>query len=280
MIPMLDDSRHKLCAATLALIALALASICTINSTRWIGSTFPGFFVMSNRVIASVTLPHWPSADREIFQHEVVAIDGRPIATPQALYKKISESRAGTRFVYTLLKDGKSSDYTAASIKFTSKDYLLIFVPYLVSGLGLALIGIVVWYLKPAAPASLALLIGGLSGGLFAITGTDLYSPYWFFRLHILGEAFFPASLLMHLAIVFPVDRFRHYRRLLLSISYTVAAVLGIAYEIFLYRPGTYTLIHDLCMVYTGLGGASLLTAVGWDFFTSDSQLVRQRKIG
>src|SRR6266851_2728070 len=277
MTPMTDDSRHRLCAATLALIALTLASICTINSTRWIGSTFPGFFVMSNRVIASVTLPHWPSANREIFQHEVVAIDGHPIATPQDLYKRISESPAGTRFVYTLLRDGKRSYYTAASMKFTSRDYLLIFVPYLISGLGLALIGIVVWYSKPEAPASLALLVGGLSGGLFAITGTDLYSPYWFFRLHVLGEAFFPASLLMHLALVFPVDRFRLHRRLLLSIPYVVAVVLGIAYEVFLYRPGTYTLIHNLCMDYTGLGGVSLLTAVGWDFFTSDSQLVRQR---
>src|SRR5229473_3201818 len=232
---------------------------------------------MSNRVIASVTLPHWPSANREIFQHEAVAINGRPIATPQDLYKRISESPSGTRFVYTLLKDGTGSYYTAASMKFTSRDYLLIFVPYLVSGLGLALIGIVVWYSKPQAPASVALLIGGLSGGLFAITGTDLYSPYWFFRLHVLGEAFFPASLLMHLALVFPVDRFRHHRRLLLSIPYAVAALLGIGYEVFLYRSGTYTLIHDLCMVYTGIGGASLLGAVGWDFFTSDSQLVRQR---
>lgn len=277
MIRMLDDSWHKLRATTLALIALALASICTINSTRWIGSTFPGFFVMSNRVIASVTLPHWPPSNRELFQHEVIAIDGRLVATPQDLYKRISKSPAGTRFVYTLRKDGTRSFYTAASINFTSRDYLLIFVPYLVSGLGLALIGIAVWYSKPEAPASLALLIGGLTGGLFAITGTDLYSPYWFFRLHVLGEAFFPASLLMHLAIVFPVDRFRHHRRLLLSIPYVVAAVLGITYEVFLYRPGTYTLVHDLCMDYTGLGGASLLTAVGWDFFTSDSQLVRQR---
>ena len=274
---MLDDSWQKLCSATLALIVLALASICTFNSTRWIDSAFPGFVVMSNRVIASVTLPHWPSANRKIFQHEVVAIDGRPIDTPQDLYKRIAGSPAGTRFVYTLLKDGTGSYYTAASMKFTSRDYLLIFVPYLVSGLGLALIGIVVWYSKPETPASLALLIGGLSGGLFAITGTDLYSPYWFFRLHVLGEAFFPASLLVHLAIVFPVDRFRRHRRLLLSIPYAVAAAFGIAYEVFLYRPGSYTLIHDWCMDYAGLGGASLLTAAGWDFFTSDSQLVRQR---
>src|SRR5260370_8182167 len=30
-------------------------------------------------------------------------------------------------------------------------------------------------------------------------------------------------------------------------------------------------------MVYTGIGGGSLLAAVGWDLFTSDSQLLRQR---
>ncbi len=38
---MLDDSWQKLCLTTLALIVLALASICTFNSTRWIDSAFP-----------------------------------------------------------------------------------------------------------------------------------------------------------------------------------------------------------------------------------------------
>ena len=259
------------------MLAVSLSLLCTFNSSHWIGTTFPGFFIMSNRVIASVALPHWPSSTRDIFQHQVLAVDGRPIASAGDLYTIVSKAPPGTVFEYRLYKDGVTTSFRAPSNTFSAREYVLIFVPYLVSGLGLALIGIAVWYSKPESPASLALLIGGLSGGIFAITGTDLYSPYWFFRLHILGEAFFPASLLMHLAAVFPVDRFRRHRRVLLWIPYIAATGLALPYEIFLYRPAAYTLIHDLCMDYTGLGGATLLGAVAWDFFTSDSQLVRQR---
>jgi signal transduction histidine kinase len=272
-----NRSSRQLCAAVLTTLAFALALVCTINSSRWIGTTFPGFFIMSNRVIASVTLPHWPASKHDVFQNEVMAVDGVRIASGNDVYAIVAKAPPGTIFKYTLYKDGATTYFSAPSLTFTAREYVLIFVPYLVSGLGLALIGIAVWYSKPKTPASLALLIGGLSGGIFAITGTDLYSPYWFFRLHILGEAFFPASLLMHLAMVFPVDRFRRSRRALISIPYLAATALALPYEVFLYRPATYTLVHDLCMDYTGLGGATLLAAVAWDFFTSDSQLVRQR---
>lgn len=272
-----DKSSHRrLATAVLTTVALGLTLICTFNSSRWIGATFPGFFIMSNRVVASVTLPNWP-AQREVFQHQVVAVNGAPVTSAREIYAIVEKAAPETTFEYQLRKDGMTSYFRARSSIFTVREYVLIFVPYLISGLGLALIGIAVWYSKPQSSASLALLIGGLSGGLFAITGTDLYSPYWFFRLHILGEAFFPASLLMHLAAVFPVDRFHRRRLLLLSVPYLIAAGLAIPYEFFLYRPAAYTMIHDLCMDYGGLGGATLLAAVTWDFFTSDSQLVRQR---
>jgi signal transduction histidine kinase len=270
-------SSRQLGVATVTALILALALVCTINSLHWIGTTFPGFFIMSNRVIASVTLPRWPATGHDVFQHQVIAVNGLPVISAGEVYAIISRAPAGTPFEYQLSKDGTVSYFRAPSLRFSAREYVLLFIPYLVSGLGLALIGIGVWYSKPATPASLALLIGGLSGGIFAITGTDLYSPYWFFRLHILGEAVFPASLLLHLAAVFPVDRFRRYRRILLATPYVIAAMLALPYEIFLYRPAAYTMVHNLCMDYTGLGGVTLLGAVAWDFFTSDSQLVRQR---
>jgi hypothetical protein len=124
----------------------------------------------------------------------------------------------GTVFQNKLYKDGAATYFSVHSLRFTSRDYLLIFVPYLVSGLGLALIGIAVWYSKPEAPASLALLIGELSGGIFAITGTDLYSPYWFFRLHI-WRGLLPGKSVDASGAVIPVDRFRRSQRTLLCIS-------------------------------------------------------------
>lgn len=266
------------CAAVLALLAVGLALTCSVTGARWIDTSFPGFFVMANRVVASVSLPHWPVARySQIYQQAVVAVNGQPVTTAEELYALVRHLPPGSSVTYTLEKDGQTYQLTLPSLSFTREDYILLFIPYLLSGLALALIGIGAWFLKPTAAASQALFIGGLAGGVFALTGVDLYGPAWFFRLHVLGEAFFPASLLVHLTLVFPVDRFRRYRTVLLAVPYVVAGVLAAVYELFLYQPAAYSVIHNLCMIYAGIGGVMLLSGVTWDYYTADSYLTRQR---
>ena len=51
---------QKGCVATLVLVALGLALTCGLTSSRWIGTSFPGFLIMDNQVIASVSLPTGP----------------------------------------------------------------------------------------------------------------------------------------------------------------------------------------------------------------------------
>jgi len=268
---------RKVCAAALALVALGLALTCGVTSSRWIGTTFPGFFVMANKVVASVSLPHWSVAPHShIYQHAIVAVNGKPVTTAEELYAFVRHLPPGAAVTYTLEQDGRSSQVTLSSLTFTLKDYCLLFVAYLFNGLAIAFIGIGVWFLKPGVPASRALFTMGLAAGLFALTAADLYSPHWFFRLHVLGEAFFPASL-VHLALVFPVDRLRRPRSFFLSIPYLAALTLGAAYEMLLYQPAAYSLIHNLCMVYLGIGGLVLLGKVIWDYGTTDSHLIRQR---
>jgi hypothetical protein len=232
---------------------------------------------MANRVIASVSLPHWPVAHySHIYQQAVVAVNDQPVSSSQQLYALVRSLPPGSPLTYTLEKDGHSSQLTLPSVTFTLKDYFLLFVAYLFNGLALALIGIKVWFLKPATPASRALLSLSVTGGFFAITAADLYSPHWFFRLHVLGEAFFPAGLI-HLALVFPVDRLRRYRSVFLSLPYLAALILGVTYELLLYQPPAYSLIHNLCMVYAGIGGLALLAAIIWNYWSAVSLLVRQR---
>ena len=275
----MNASLHRFTAATLALLACGLAAVCAFNSLSWIGRVFPGFFVMDNRVIASASLPGWPGSSHAIFQSEVIAVDGIRVSSGREIYAVVKKQPGGVEHSYTLARDGYVTIFRTPAQRFSIRDYCLIFAPYLASGLSLALIGVVVWYTKPQTPASLALLLGGLGGGVFAITASDLYSPYWFFRLHVATEAFYPAALLVHLAIVFPVDRLRgrRWRPLAILVPYALATLLTAAYEIFLFRPAAYSLIHNLCMDATGVGGALLLAAVAWDFFTSQSELVRQR---
>lgn len=263
--------------AVLAILLLGLALTCGLTSSRWIHAPFPGFFIMANRVIASVSLPTWPIAQHQhLYQHAILAVNGHAVETSEELYTFVQNSSPGSPTSYTLKKDGLQSEQVLPIRIFTVQDYWLLFGSYLLSGFALAFTGLTVWWLKPTAPASFALLMVGLTGGIFAITGADLYGPHWFFRLHILGEAFFPASL-VHLALVFPIDRTQRFRTLLVGFPYLISALLGVAYEVSLYTPDRYSRIHDLSTLYGAVGGFTLFSSVVWAYLTTHSHLVQQK---
>lgn len=268
---------HSIIAALAVSFIFGLTLICGVSSWRWVHSTFPGFFIMANQVIASVSLPSWPIASKaHLYQQAVTAVNQQFVRSSTDVYDAVRRMPPGSLITYTIEKDGAHAQATFPSAIFTLRDYLLLFGAYLISGLTLALIGIIVWWLKPAAPASQALCLIGLTGGVFALTGADLYGPHWFFRLHVLGEAFFPAGL-VHLALVFPIDRLRRLRRVALALPYVMAGCLGLAYEFFLYQPHWYSLIHNLSTFYGGIGGVALFLSVIWAYTTTTSHLIRQK---
>jgi len=46
-----------------ALAAGVLLLVVIVNTAQWVGTTFPGFFVMSNRVVPSIAVPAWSDGD-------------------------------------------------------------------------------------------------------------------------------------------------------------------------------------------------------------------------
>jgi len=252
-----------------------LALLCGLSSARWIGTPFPGFLVLANKVVASVSLPHWPGVHHSrIYQQAVVAVNGQAVATAEDLYAIVRRLPPGSPVTYTLEKEGRRTQVTLPSVTFTLKDYFLLFGAYVVNGLAIVLVGLWAWGRNPAAPASRALLAVGVTAGLFALTATDLYSPYWFFRLHVLSEALFPAGL-VHLALVFPVERLPRGRTFWLALPYLMALGLGATYEGLLYHPAAYSWIHNLCMVYAGLGGLALVGSSLWAYCTTQAAHLR-----
>ena len=271
---------RKIWAAALLLGVAGLVIVCGVGSLKRVGAPFPGFFVMTNRVIASVSLPHWPITEQApIYQHAVVAVNGKQLATAEAIYALVQRSPAGTTFVYTLEKDGHRSQLRLPSVEFTLKDYGLIFVAYLGNGFAIALIGIGVWFVTAASAASLALLLVGLTGGLFALTGADLYFTQWFARLYVLAEAFLPAVIL-HLTLTFPQNRLDQLRAAppnLLGVLYGTALLVGVTFEVFLYTPAGFSFIHRACEITTGIAGLVFVGKAVWDYRSTDSHLIRQK---
>lgn len=252
-----------------------LAAVVTFNSLGWIGTTFPGFFVMANGVVPSISLADWEGA-AELFQSQVVAIDGQPVSSARDVYEAVRSRPPGTRFAYTLQKsDGGMLSATVGSRVFSVGDFALIHGGLALNGLAFAAIGLFVLYLKPGSAATYGLLSATLASGVFAITAADLYGPHWFFRLHVLAETFM-APAFVHLALVFPTDRLRRHQRSLLLAVYAPFVALALYYEWALARPSAYTTAHLLATALHG-GAVMVIVACMGDAFRSAPALVRRR---
>lgn len=260
------------------LLGAALLTTVVYNSARWVGRTFPGFFLMSNRVVASVSLPDWfeiqPS---QLFQHEVVAVDGRRVASSEEVYEHVAALAPGTPVTYVLRsRTGETRVATLRNRAFSSVDWYLVFGAYLANGFSFLVIGLTVFWLRPADAATRGLLSACLAAAAFAITGVDLYGPHWFFRVHAAGESLLGVGLL-HLAFVFPTNRLRHNPGKALLALYLPFAALAVVYQLVLFRPAEYTIVHLVANGALGLCGIPLMALVGYDLLTTRSPLVRRR---
>jgi signal transduction histidine kinase len=261
-------------AIVIGLLAVALATRTTITSTAWIGRTFPGFMLIDNRVIASVGLAHWSgTAVPDLHQMQVVAVDGRPVDTTADVYATVAARPPGTSFRYRLRGGGTDVEVGIASQRFGLRDWILFFGAYLLNSVVYLASGLVVWTLRPNTALGRVLLAFGTSLALWALTAMDLYAPATFFRLHIVGEAIFPATGL-HLGLLFPQP---HPLARFAPLAYVLAALLAVAYELVLYRPAEYTLVHNLCTVFLGVSGLTFGVRLVVDYVRGPSELARQR---
>jgi signal transduction histidine kinase len=263
-------------AAALILAATgALAAVTTHSAVSCVGRPFPGFFLLRNRVVASVSLPGWPvELAPEVFQATVLAIDEVPVIRSEDVYARVRARPVGTRFAYTFEHDGGASMEWMESRLFTWRDAVLIFGAYLLNGLVFAAIGVGVWALSPRRATPWALLGLCLALGTYILTAMDLYGPHRFFRLHALAECFLPAALI-HLAFLFPVRRATVWRAA--AVSYLPACVLALVYQLRLDSPRLYPGVHALATLCLVAGGVALVGAVLWGYVRAPSELVRHR---
>jgi signal transduction histidine kinase len=271
-------STSRRIVVTLATLIGGLFVVVVVNSLHWIGRPFPGFLVMENRVIASAALGEWLDVDRaHLFQHQVIAVDGQPAADAAGIYAAVRARPAGTQFTYLLRSvDGERRTVTVPSRRFSGWDHVQLFGAYLLAGVAFVATGLVVFLLNPSAATAQALLSCGLAIGVFALTGVDLYGPSWFFRLHVVGETFASIGLL-HLALVFPIERLRGQRGRVLAALYGLGLIFALAYELGLSAPSAYTRLHLWAAAGQGIGAVWLVASVIWGFFRSGSPLVRRR---
>ncbi len=248
----------------LALTALTISISTAIGlhgALRSVGQPFPGFLLLGNSVVASAGLSEWPATrDGEIYQHEIVAVDGVPITSAGAIHAHVRAVPVGTPVRYSLRGPNGPVEREIATRHFGWRDFGLLYGAYLLNGLLLAGAAITVMWRRdqPHALTSAPLLA---VASVWALTAMDLYGPWRLFRLHALSESLlFAAALHMALAFPRPLAVMRRNPDLV-YLPYASAAVLAVLYQAGLHWPSMYVALHLLALCLLGLALAALIAS-------------------
>ena len=247
--------------ATLAISVLVATVLMGIRATSWSGASFPGFFVLPNRVVASIGEPHWTaSKDGSLYQRTVVAVDGAPVDSSAEVYQRIGQRPSGTTFAVTLQQGSTTDTVSLRSMEFSWGDYSAIFGAYLATGVLYLMMGLLGAWLLPGTHLGRALLFVGSTGGVYTLSAIGIYEPYGGFRIHALAEAFFPAGV-VYLGLVFPRERGALVKPGA-AVAYWVSLGLAIPYQLLLDQPGAYSVMHAASETYLGLASLGLTVSL------------------
>jgi hypothetical protein len=194
---MSDANIYRTTLTVAALAAVAVTAVVAMATRSWVGQTFPGFFVLSNRVIASVGRLEWSgSGHGALYQRAIVEVDGQPVAGSGEIYDSVSRKPVGSPITYTL-RQGTAVDRVAVESRyFSAADHWVLFGSYLATGLLYLIVGLMGAWLVADTNLGRAILLLGATGGIYALSGAGIYGSDADLRLHAAAEAFFPATLI------------------------------------------------------------------------------------
>jgi len=264
----------RLCAVVIGLVGIVLATRTTLTSSAWVDRTFPGFLLLVNRVVPSIGLAHWSgSTVAGLYQSQVVAVNGVPVASAQQVYRPVAASPPGTPVSYRLQKRGVEREITVPSQRFAVRDWILLFGAYLLNGVVYLTSGLVVWVLRPHSPLSRAFLAFGGAWAFLLITAMDIYGPGTLTRLHAVTEPLAAAAALQVFMLLPQPHRYARWR----FIGYALALPLIVAYQAFLYQPAAFSAVLMLNMLFLGSVGVFFVLRLINGYWRGTSQLARQR---
>jgi hypothetical protein len=244
---------------------LCLGSFALAQSLAWRGITFPGFFVMPNRVVPSAGLPDWAgvATGRPLYQQVLVAVDEQPAGGAEDAYRAAGNAGPDGAVRYTFSDAGHEETRTVPVRTFTPRDHLLVFGAYFFTGLAYLLLAALASERWERGAAFRGFAVFGWIAAVFAFTAIDLYGRGTFFRLHALAETALIAGA-AQLALSCPRDLLARWPWLR-TVVWGGTLALAAAYELFLYDPRAYVVFHNATQALAAV--PVLAFAAGLAFF-------------
>ena len=214
----------------ISVISVVIITLCGLNfilPASWIGKPFPGFLVRRNNMVLDLH-PEWEGIRKGIRDGDiVVAVNNRPLANADELRRIVLAKKPGDLLTYRIER-GKPKmggikwmelDITVPVSIFTAQDYLICSLPYVIAGLFFAIIGVIVFYLKPNSAACRVALLTFESVAIVFILFLENYTTNIFYMV---GACFWSMAepFLFILALYFPVElKIRKYLIVLIVLN-------------------------------------------------------------
>jgi len=230
----------------LSALTAALGLVALVQSWSWWDAPFPGFFLMPNRVVPSAGLPGWAGATdgRPVFQQILLAVDESSVWTASEGYERATRHRPGETVSYLFSHAGALETRELPIRRLAPREYLGVFGAYFLTGLAYLILAVVAGERWEGNERARALTTFGWAGAAFSFTGMDLYGPGIFFPLHAAAEVFLLAAS-AHLALVWPRSLWPRFPDLG-HLIYGLGAMFALVYQLFLFEPRAYTVLHNL----------------------------------
>ena len=270
-------SRTLFCLLLLFFLFTSLVS--SIGVIRWVNLPFPGFVVFDNLMADRPGPSHWTGSQAGIrFPDKILTVNEQPVTSVEEVSEVIQRLFVGTPVTYSIQRGTQVIEVVVPTMTFTWADAFLKFGVMASVGLGLFLLGVLVFVLKPDTAMSWTFFVSGLVMGLDFINVFDYQADsFGIVPIIYAGVLVFPATMI-HLSSLFPgrPQWFTRYT-FLLVVPYLLSGALIIAI-VFLYKNDPlYETLHHMQTTYNAVGALFLVVAIAVNFWASVSVLTRAR---
>ena len=206
------------------------------------------------------------------------AINGKTYNTFDELYFEVRHNEPDSVNTYTVIRDGKTVDISIKTGRLGFQTVLKRSGIIFIIGVIYAIIGVLVFLMKPRAAESWLFLVMTcfLSMEITFGAPSDLIRPLWFYDIRLLENCLLPASMI-HLALRFPRTRYFLIKRpRLWIVPYTVSLTLFVLIKLTSTAYWNVPPVLDLLnYFYLLLGVLVFLISMVWNFFKDTSFLIK-----
>jgi len=262
----------------IALIILAIGTICLIKAIKWIDKPFPGFLYNERMLVAGIGQYHWTGTEAGLkYPDKILKANDKTVFTVNDIEEVINNKDVGKSIKYSVKRGDQIIELKVLTMRFSLTDFLIIFGYYVFLGAAYISIGVVVFVLKPDTMVSWIFLLSCFFLSGYYIMSIDVVAiHYGFIKFFFFIKTFLPA-VGVHFSLIFPEQkRFIQRHPYLQFVPYIISLIIIIPLEMF-YPGPMFMMVYQFVHIYMSVSVIALLSSIFFSYFKNTSTLARQR---